>query len=49
MGLDGAEARSSIRFSLGRTNDEAQVDTLIEAVRSAVERLRRVAPVHEHA
>ncbi len=49
MGLDAAEARSSIRFSLGRTNDEAQVDALIEAVRSAVERLRRVAPVHEHA
>jgi cysteine desulfurase len=49
MGLDGAEARSSIRFSLGRTNDEAQVDALIEVVRSAVERLRRVAPVHEHA
>ena len=49
MGLDAAEARSSIRFSLGRTNDEAQVDALIEVVRSAVERLRRVAPVHEHA
>ena len=49
MGLDGAEARSSIRFSLGRTNDEAQVDALIEVVRSAAERLRRVAPVHEHA
>jgi cysteine desulfurase len=49
MGLDAAEARSSIRFSLGRTNDEAQVDALIEAVRSAVARLRRVAPVHEHA
>jgi cysteine desulfurase len=49
MGLDAAEARSSIRFSLGRTSDEAQVDALIEAVRSAVARLRRTARVHEHA
>ena len=49
MGLDAAEARSSIRFSLGRTNDEAQVDALIEAVRSAVARLRRVAPARDHA
>ncbi len=49
MGLDAAEARSSIRFSLGRTNDEAQVDALIEAVHSAVERLRTVAPVRDRA
>jgi cysteine desulfurase len=49
MGLDASEARSSIRFSLGRTSDEAQVDALIEAVRSAVARLRRTARVHEHA
>ena len=49
MGLDAAAARSSIRFSLGRTSDEAQVDALIEAVRSAVARLRRTARVHEHA
>ncbi|MGD0579705.1 MAG: cysteine desulfurase family protein [Bryobacteraceae bacterium] len=49
MGLDATEARSSIRFSLGRTNDEAQVDALIDAVSGAVERLRRVASAHDHA
>ena len=49
MGLDAAEAKSSIRFSLGRSNDEAQVDALLEAVSSAVARLRRVAPARDHA
>ena len=49
MGLDAAEARSSIRFSLGRSNDEAQVDALIEALRGAVERLRKLAPGRDRA
>ncbi len=49
MGLDAAEARSSIRFSLGRDNDAAQVEALIEAVTSAAARLRRSATVHSHA
>ena len=49
MGLSVAEARSSIRFSLGRTNDEAQVDALVEAVKTAVGRLRRSVPAHAHA
>jgi cysteine desulfurase len=49
MGLSAAEARSSIRFSLGRGNDEAQVEALIEALTSAVARLRRRTAVHNHA
>jgi len=49
MGLDAAEARSSIRFSLGRDNDAAQVEALIEALTSAVARLRRAATVDSHA
>lgn len=46
MGLSTAEARASIRFSLGRTNTEEQVDALIGAVEKAVARLRKLAPAH---
>lgn len=46
MGLSTAEARASIRFSLGRTNTEQQVDALIEAVEKSVARLRKLAPTH---
>lgn len=49
MGLSAAEARSSLRFSLGLTNDEAQVDALIAAVETSVARLRRLSPVDSHA
>ena len=40
MGLSKEEARASMRFSLGRTNDEAQVDALLDALEGAVARLR---------
>ncbi len=46
MGLSTAEARASIRFSLGRTNTEEQVDALIAAVEKATARLRKLAPAH---
>jgi cysteine desulfurase len=49
MGLTPAEARSSLRFSLGQGNDEAQVDALTEAVAVSVARLRKLSPVYEHA
>jgi cysteine desulfurase len=49
MGLTPSEARSSVRFSLGRGNDEAQVDALIEAVAVAAAHLRRVSPEVSHA
>ena len=40
MGADEAAARSSLRFSLGHTSTEADVDTLVEAIGPAVERAR---------
>jgi cysteine desulfurase len=49
IGLSRAQARSSIRFSLGRQNTEEQVDALVEAIVVAVAHLRRIsadAPVH---
>jgi cysteine desulfurase len=49
IGLAPEQARSSIRFSLGRHNDEAQVDALVEAVEASVAHLRRIAPVRVHA
>jgi cysteine desulfurase len=49
MGLTPAEARSSIRFSLGQGNDEAQVDALVDAVAASAARLRKLSPVYEHA
>jgi len=49
IGLTRSEARSSVRFSLGRGNNEQQVDALIEAVSESVIQLRRIAPVTVHA
>lgn len=44
IGLPRDRARSCLRFSLGRSNDAAQVDALVEAVAASVEHLRRLAP-----
>ena len=44
IGLSKARAKSSVRFSLGRSNTMAQVDALIEAVAVVAERIRRMAP-----
>jgi len=46
IGLTKQEARSSIRFSLGRSNDVAQVDALVDAVVESVTHLRRLAPAY---
>jgi len=40
MGRDEAGARSSLRFSLGHTSTEADVDALVEAIGPCVERAR---------
>ena len=40
-------AHSSIRFSLGRFSNEAQVDYTIEAVTTAVTKLREMSPLWE--
>lgn len=43
MGFDAHRAQSSIRFSLGRTNTEQEVDRLLEVLPAAVNRLRALA------
>lgn len=44
MGLTPAEARSSVRFSLGPGNTLEQVDGLVEAVVESAAHLRRISP-----
>jgi cysteine desulfurase len=48
MGLKPEDARSSVRFSLGPENTEAEVDGLIAAVEASVAHLRRISPVMSH-
>ncbi|HYK18895.1 MAG TPA: aminotransferase class V-fold PLP-dependent enzyme, partial [Bryobacteraceae bacterium] len=43
MGLPAARARASMRFSLGASNTEVQVDELIQAVEASVAHLRRIS------
>ena len=45
IGLKREEARSCLRFSLGRQNNEDQVDRLIDAVVASAAHLRRLSPV----
>ena len=47
LGLGDELAHSSIRFSLGRFNTEAEVDYVIERVCGEVERLRAMSPLYE--
>ena len=46
IGLTPQQARSSLRISLGRANDAAQVEVLIEALAECVAHLRRLAPAY---
>ncbi len=46
MGLSPERARSSLRFSLGRTNTADQVDRLIASVASSAAQLRRLSPTY---
>jgi cysteine desulfurase len=41
LGADAATARGSLRFSLGHTSTEADVDAVLDAIGPAVERARR--------
>ena len=43
MGLPAERARASMRFSLGPSNTEEQVDQLIQAVEASVAHLRRIS------
>src|SRR5579859_3348107 len=45
IGLPVERARGSIRFSLGRSNTEAHVDALIDAVSDACAHLRKISPL----
>ena len=49
MGLPAERARSSVRFSLGASNNEEQVDALIEAVVQSAAQLRKLSPTYVHA
>jgi cysteine desulfurase len=44
IGLPAQKAKSSLRFSLGRSNTADQVDRLIDAICTAVAHLRRLSP-----
>lgn len=46
MGLTREQARSSIRFSLGRGNTMEQVNALVEATVEAVAHLRKLSPAY---
>ena len=49
IGLKPEQARSSIRFSLGRFNTDADVDAALEVLPPVVERLRAVSPHYKTA
>ncbi len=49
MGLAPERARASLRFSLGASNNEEQVDALIEAVSASVAQLRKLSPTYTSA
>jgi cysteine desulfurase len=46
IGLPRERARASLRFSLGRSNTEEQVDQLIDAVSESVAQLRKLSPTY---
>jgi cysteine desulfurase len=46
IGLNRVEAKSSVRFSLGRVNTVEQIELLTQAVVQAVTRLRKLAPAY---
>ena len=46
IGLSRERARASLRFSLGRSNSEEQVDALIDAVAQSAAHLRKLSPTY---
>jgi cysteine desulfurase len=47
IGLAPADARASLRFSLGRSNTAEEVDGALEIISGAVERLRELSPLYK--
>ena len=45
LGLNDELAHSSLRFSIGRFTNEADVDAAVEQIRGAVEKLRELSPL----
>lgn len=46
VGLSREQARSTLRFSLGRSNTAEQVDALIDATTASVAQLRKLSPTY---
>ena len=46
IGLSRERARASLRFSLGHSNTEEQVDALIDAVAESTAHLRKLSPTY---
>lgn len=44
MGLTKQQAKACLRFSLGRSNQEADIPALVQALEKSVARLRKLAP-----
>ncbi len=49
IGLEHSEAHGSVRFSLGRGNTEADVETVLEKAPPIVERLRNMSPTYHRS
>jgi cysteine desulfurase len=49
MGLTQEEAKSSLRFSLGRYTTDAEIDFALEAIPAAVAQLRALSPTYQKA
>src|SRR5208337_2526503 len=47
IGLSAAEARASIRFSLGRLTTESEIAAALEIVPAAVAQLRSISPTYQ--
>ncbi len=48
MGIPPDVARGSLRFSLGRLNNEADMSYVVEALSQGVTRLREASPLYHH-
>jgi cysteine desulfurase len=46
MGVPANVAQGSVRFGLGRSTTQADIDRVLEVLPGAVERLRAISPLH---
>jgi cysteine desulfurase len=49
IGLSQEEAKSSLRFSLGRPTTESEIDFALEVIPAAVAQLRALSPAYQKA